>query len=308
MRIEGLTMPPLNTTLMGVVRGVLDFYGIEVSDACAFGMSGHAFLVNIHEVICPSGPYCWDYTGFQRLLRNLGLQMKDLGFYSPDSSQAERARVERELRELLDRRQPCSLLNLENQIITGYDDDGFFTVQPWAPKLDFPPARLSFGTWEDLGEEYHVTFFTFEKRMPADARPAIIESLEFAAGIYEDPSKYSMPDYGIGPDAYANWKAAVDEHGASHGNWWNAMVWSECRAMASEYLAEISRSFTEVSEPALELSSVYAEIADLLKRVSDREMPAGEKLPPLEQAESMEAEVVEAIAGLAETRRAAGAD
>ena len=48
MKIDNLTMPPLNTTLMGVVKGVLDCYEIEVSSARVFGVSAHAFLINIH--------------------------------------------------------------------------------------------------------------------------------------------------------------------------------------------------------------------------------------------------------------------
>ena len=308
MKIDNLTMPPLNTTLMGVVKGVLDYYGIEVSSARVFGVSGHAFLINIHKVLCPSGPYCWDTTGFLRLLRNLGLEMTDLGFFAPSSSHDERAAIEWKVRKLLDRGQPCSLLNLENQMIIGYDDDGFFTTQPWAPKVDFPPARLSFGTWEELGEEFRVSFFTFEKLPPADFRTAILESLDYALALHTNPVTVSVPEYGVGPDAYANWKAAVEEHGAGQGNWWNATVWSECRAMASEYFTEISRTFSDGSEPAAELSIVYAEIAGLLGRVSEKEIPAAAKIALLEQAESKEAEAEAAISGLASVLRATIAD
>ena len=48
----------------------------------------------------------------------------------------------------MDEDSPCSLLNMENQLITGYDDTGFDTAQPWCPhNKDFPPRRLSSGTW-----------------------------------------------------------------------------------------------------------------------------------------------------------------
>ena len=163
MKIDDLAMPPLNTTLMGVVKGVMDYYDIDAPTPMVFGISGHAFLINIHKQLCPSGPYCWKHTGFTPLVRNLGLQMTNLGFYSPQNSQDDRANVEKKLRKALDSKIPCSLLNLENQLITGYDADGFFTVQPWAPKVDFPPARLSFGTWQELGEGIHISFYTFEK-------------------------------------------------------------------------------------------------------------------------------------------------
>jgi hypothetical protein len=70
---------------------------------------------------------------------NLGLEMTDLGFFAPQSTPQDRAAVEQRVREALDAGIPCSLINLENQLITGYDHTGFFTAQPWAPKVDFPP-------------------------------------------------------------------------------------------------------------------------------------------------------------------------
>lgn len=33
MKIENMKMPPFNTAVMGVLRGVADYYGIKVSDA-----------------------------------------------------------------------------------------------------------------------------------------------------------------------------------------------------------------------------------------------------------------------------------
>ena len=57
--IPNLKMYPFETTLMGVLKGVADYFDIAVSDAWLFGGSGHAFLINIHEQLCPSGPYVW---------------------------------------------------------------------------------------------------------------------------------------------------------------------------------------------------------------------------------------------------------
>ena len=94
MKLENLSQGRLNTTMMGVVKAVLDFYHIDSSEAWAFGGSGHAFLINIHEQICPSGPYCWKYDVVQKLLRNLGLEMTDLGFFHQGSAPEERAAVE----------------------------------------------------------------------------------------------------------------------------------------------------------------------------------------------------------------------
>lgn len=123
--IPNLKMHPFETTLMGVLKGVADYFDIAVSDAWLFGGSGHAFLINIHEQLCPSGPYCWNYENFFKLVKNLGISIKDLGFFSAESTPNERRKTEEVLKRSIDNRIPCSLLNMENQMISGHDDTHF---------------------------------------------------------------------------------------------------------------------------------------------------------------------------------------
>ena len=303
MKLAHLAQPPFNTTRMGVVKGALDYYRTEVTAPTVFGASGHAFLINIHKELCPSGPYCWNAAAMVPLLRNIGVEMTDLGFFSPQSAPAERAGVEKKLRDALDHGIPCSLLNMGNQLITGYDDDGFQTVQAWAPKVDFPPARLSFGSWKELGKEIHVSFYTLQSVTPAERRKTVLDSLDYAVDLHTNPAKHSMKDYGIGPDAYSNWIGAAPKSGDSHGNWWNATVWSECRQMASRYFAEIQREFSAVAQSASELVAAYADIAGALGRLSDKKMPAAEKIALLAETRDKEAAAIRKVATVAASLR-----
>lgn len=303
MRIENLAVPPFNTTMMGVLKGVVDFHGIEASPATVFGGSGHAFLINIHEQLCPSGPYCWRRDLADPLIRNLGLEMADLGFYSPQNSAEDRAAVEKTLRDALDEGLPCSLCNMEHQIITGCDDDGLFTTQPW-PKMDFPPARLSFGSWKEFGDEFHVNFFVLRRLDPCDRKTAVLDSLDYAVDLHANPAEHCLERYGIGPRAYENWAGAVEEYGTSHGNWWNATVWSECRQMAAEYFGEIGSEFGHLAGPASELSEAYAAISESLGRLSDQEMAAREKVALLDETKQKEAAAIEMVSALAAALRA----
>ena len=304
MKIKNLTQPPFNTTLMGVVKGALNYYQIKLSDASVFGESGHAFLINIHTQICPSGPYCWKGEAAKRLIRNIGLQIDDLGFFSVQSSPKDRALVEEKLRAALDSGMACSLVNMENQLITGYNDTGFFTAQPWACNTKFPPDRLTYGSWAELGKEIHITFYTIAAVKPVDRGKAILDSLDYAVDLHTHPSRYCMDGYGIGPDAYTNWINAAAEFGASHGNWWNATVWSECRRMASAYLAEIGQAYACVAQPASELSVIYGGIADALGRLSDKAMDTKDKTKLLAETKQKEAEAINKVAALAAVLRA----
>ena len=53
-------------------------------------------------------------------------------------------------------------------------------MQPWAPKTNFPPARLSFGTWKEFGDKFHVNFYTVKKIKPCVRLIAIVDSLDYA--------------------------------------------------------------------------------------------------------------------------------
>jgi hypothetical protein len=295
MKMNRLAMPPFNTTLMGVVKGGTDYFGLNISAATVFGGSGHAFIINIHKDLGPSGPYCWNRTEFDRLLGNLGLRVKHLGFFAATSSPDDRAAIERRVREALDMGTPCALLNLENQLITGYDAEGFDTAQPWECAKDFPPARLSFGSWKELGDRVHVSFSTFEKVPPVNRRTVILESLEFALDVRKNPAQYAMEGYGFGADAYANWIAAAPKFGDSHGNWWNATVWSECREMASQYFGEIQREYAGAADFAGELADAYHDLAELLKQVSDKTMNSDAKVELLREAQQKEAAAASAL-------------
>ncbi|MHB1458225.1 MAG: hypothetical protein ACYC0V_15050, partial [Armatimonadota bacterium] len=194
--------------------------------------------------------------------------------------------------ENLDKGVPCSLMNMENQLITGYDDTGLITTQPW-PGMDFPPKHLTFGSWAEIIDDCHINFFTFNKVEPADMGKMGIDCIKYAVDLYRNPENHTSDDYGVGPRAYSNWIAAVKGgHGSSHGNWWNAMVWAECRGMASQYFDGFAVGVPEFATPLKELSADYAFIADVLGKVSDKEMVIEPKIDLLEKAASREAECI----------------
>jgi len=272
---------------MGVVKAVLDYYHLDSTEAWAFGGSGHAFLINIHDQLCPSGPYCWKYDGFQRL-------------FDKNSKPEERAAVEQKLKQSLDSGNPCSLTNMEHQVISGYDDKAFFTAQPWGDCCNgFPPATLTFGTWPEFKDEIHVNFFTFKKLAPADDATVVRDSLGYALDLFRHPEQHNFERYGIGLNAYDNWTSAVAAgHGSSHGNWWNATVWSECRAMASGYFTEVGGKLSKVAGQARELSTAYRGIADLLSRVSDKKMEPAGKTALLTELKEKEGQAVKQVESL----------
>lgn len=294
MQLNNLKQAPFNTTFMGALRGALDYYGSSVSDAVLYGASGHAFVLNIHRSLCPSGPYCWNRQPVEALLTNLGLRVEPLGFFHAGSGAAERDQAEKRLRESLAGAIPCLLVNMEFQLILGWDDTGFVTAQPW-PCLDFPPKHLVFGSWCELGNEIHMSLYVLHRTEPADLRQAVRDSLRYAADLWRNPEAHSGGDYGVGPKGYDHWLGAVRAgHGSSHGAWWNGTVWTECRARAADYLGEIAGLLPSEADGRA-LSEDYARIAALLGQCADKEVDPQAKAKLLTEAAELEAACVARI-------------
>ena len=302
MQVAGLEQPPYDTSLMGVVKGGLDHYGLGHTAAEAFVVSGHAFVINIHEELCPSGPYVWNYETFMRLVRNLGLDMEPLGTLLAATSTAdEKADLEGKVKSAMDEGAVCSLLNLDNQLLLGYDDEGLIAAQPWSAVVDSTPGRLTFGTWQEYAAGPPVTFFKFTEAPPSSKTP-VHEALDFAVEVWENSDRYVEEHYGLGAAAYANWLGAIDAgHGDEHGNWWNAVVWAECRERAGDYFQSVAAAEFPGAidrQRARLLAIDYRALSRLLYRASDKTAPVEQKHLLVTKARDLESRCVERIAEL----------
>jgi hypothetical protein len=218
--------------------------------------------------------------------------MQDLGFLDAGSNAEQRSVLEDAVRRNLDQGIPCSLCNTDHQLLAGYDEKGLIGLQPWPGSCPgYPPGRLSFGSWEELGSEIHASFFAFARCEP---RPddLVTDGLATGLDMYANPSKRSEIPYRSGLGAFDQWIAAVEKgHGSSHGNWWCGTVWSECRRMASAWMSEIaSGSGKERFDYALDLSRIYSAVSANLLRASGKALDPGYKIELLREARGLEEE------------------
>ena len=124
---------------------------------------------------------------------------------------------------------------------------------------------------------------------PAATEVAVRESLVCAIDMLARPGLYTDEPYGVGLRAYDKWIGAVESgHGAEHGNWWNATVWAECRARASDYFREIGLARVELAESTTHLADAYQEIANNLGRASNKELGDADKIDLLKATAATE--------------------
>ena len=279
--VEGLVQPSFDTSLLGVVKGAMSHLGVACTGAEAFFLSGHAFVINIHDELCPSGPYVWNWDGFFALLPNAGIRMTHLASLMPGAGVSERAQAEAKVREAMAEGAVCSLVNLDHQLILGHDEQGFLLAQPWSPNVDSTPARLTYGTWAECETGPPVTFFRLDACDVPSEQP-LEDALAYAIDLWEHPERHTNEPYAVSDGAYEKWLAALDGGPSDeHGNWWNAVVWAECRQHAAEQFAAIAQTSTDeapISPASAEwLAGKYRELERHLRAASEREAPAADK-------------------------------
>ena len=245
--LDNLRWKPLWTSHIGCLKGCLDFLNLDVSEAWLYGGTGHVFIMNIHSVVCPSGPTAWKFDIIYKLCRNLGFIVESIDAWKehPDfKEKQEGAWIN--TRKTIDEGLPCYGWEFdipEFYVVYGYDDVGYYYSGAGCDdgKGPFP--------WEKLGMS-DIGFLAMYRVKPgqkADDRTVVREALEFAVEFAEKPENWVLPDYRSGSAAYDAWIKAI-EIGDAHawGMAYNSAVWAECRKFAVEFLEEAKARLDQV--------------------------------------------------------------
>lgn len=236
---------------MGCLQGCLKYLHSDISPAWLYGVSGHAFGLNIHKQLCPSGPHVWSGWGsLQGREGLLGLKIERVGpWYKGHDDQyaAHKQLAWDRTRKAIDAGTPCVGYDLgwgEFYIVNGYDDTGyyFWNTNMGALKQAGPVA------WDKYGDAGVVNMIALQyltvtkptATLPEVVKAALQWAVDFGArGDGNDPAR--QPDYASGLAAYDQWIKALDDPECWKGNggpMYNAEVWRECRRNAVAFLKE----------------------------------------------------------------------
>ena len=124
--LERLNWEPMWVAHLGCMKGCADYLGLKIPKAWLFGGTGHAFVINIHESLCPSGPTNWNTEMLFKLSRNLGIRISRVTGYKEDPDFEEKRWEAFDLvKEYIDSGLPCYSWELEipeYYVIKGYTD------------------------------------------------------------------------------------------------------------------------------------------------------------------------------------------
>ncbi|MBN2379580.1 hypothetical protein JXM67_07240 [candidate division WOR-3 bacterium] len=277
VKLENLSWKPMWTTHAACIKGCLDYLEMDVSDAWLFGASGHAFVINIHEQLCPSGPTAWNTSPTFELGSNVGYETEGI-FAESSNPDFEKKQSEAwdMVRKAIDEGFPGYgwELNIpEYYVINGYDEEGYYYSGPIMQGYKMPLP------WKELGtmEVPMIEVYVVKPGEPRDDRTTVKEALEFALEISESPEEWIFEDYSAGPEAFDLWIAALETDTllenpeCVHGFKYNAQVWTECRMYAVEFLKQAKERLADPGLDPLfdEAIDHYDRVARSLYRVTE---------------------------------------
>lgn len=299
-RLEGLEWKPAWISHMGCHHGCIDYLGLDISRPWIFGGTGHAFALNIHEELCPSGPTAWKSEVVDHLAANIGYLVEGVtGHASQRDFEAKQKIAWALVTGCIDTNVPCygwELAIPEWYVITGYDDDGYYFSGPGADEARMPLRA------EDLART-EIGWLSVQCVLPCRPSPddeIVVEALGFA--LDNAAGKHLLEHYAAGPAALELWADSVEDGRASRfGAGYNGECWRECREMAPKFLREAKRRIGREEALFDEAIEHYSAVANALGRVVER-IPF--RMPETPDAESETVRDPECAAILREAKTA----
>jgi hypothetical protein len=235
-KLENLKWVPRWVSHLGCIKGCLDYLGLDVSDAWLFGATGHAFVINVHEVVCPSGPTAWNTEMLFKLGKNIGYEIDGVfGMKSADDFAEKQKLAWEHAKSAIDQGLPCYGWELdipEYYVVYGYDDAGYYFSGPGCDEGKGPKP------WQEL-EIGIIEMYSVRVGQAADDVQTVKEALAFALEHATGPARWIFHKYKAGLDGYNAWIRALEGGTADgFGMAYNTAVWTECRGYAVLFLQE----------------------------------------------------------------------
>jgi hypothetical protein len=267
--LQNLRWQPHWVSHLGCLEGCARYLGLDITPGWLYGGTGHAFIINMHEVVCPSGPTAWVTRSMLALGHNLGY-VPESYFATADFDDMESARQQawKVIRRALDNGYPCygwELVIPEYYVIYGYDADGYYCRGP-LHEDGYGPVP-----WQDLGRSDIGLIEMVQVREGEATVPeqVVSEAITFALQHAQSPSKWILPRYRAGLEGFDLWIEAVETGRAMrNGMAYNAAVWDECREMAVAFLQEAAQRMDgSLADPCKEAERYYRMVAVQLGEV-----------------------------------------
>jgi len=145
---KAISIQPMWTSYMQCLKAINDYLEMGHDAAWIFGTTGHAFIMNIHPELCPSGPTAFSQKPINALTANLGFDLFGTVFDKSDSDFKIKQKEAWNMTKLtIDNDMPSFgwELNIpEYYIIYGYDKENYLFYD-----LNGKPLKRNGIRWEN---------------------------------------------------------------------------------------------------------------------------------------------------------------
>jgi hypothetical protein len=274
--LDGYNFKSLWTTHIGCIKGAVDYLDLGISLPWIFGGTGHAFVMNIHEELCPSGPTAWRFQMLFELAPNLGYKTDGLVAFRNEKGSVEWEDAPEaawdHIRKSIDANIPVYAWEMkipEFYCVHGYDDVGYYYNGCLAEDGEGPKP------WGELGQTQigYIEVCSVHPVKPAPPEKAVKVAFEKVLWFAKNPEGFVFPKYASGLKAYDYWMKFLDgtveyQEGHAHGIGYNAEVWTECRRFAVDFLYEAKDKVGQHADLFDEAIGHYTEVRENLNCIA----------------------------------------
>lgn len=271
-------------SIMGCTKACSDYLGYEYSLDWISGVTGFAFLMNMHPVVCPSGPTAFDNGFLKRNAKALGLDFEVIDFSKGEGDLAAKQREAFvKVKQALVENHPVFGWELgipEYYLIAGTDENAY-------QYFDFD-GSIKHCPWDSIAtsEIGMAEFCILKREKPLEPVEQAKAAFKFLDRYAADPASYALEGYTMGNPAYDMWiKALSDGKADPWGLGYNSRVWAEARSHALGFIGQLKTLLEDEAEISLldsaasDFKIVADDLAQLCKLYS---------FPPQEQDQTPE--------------------
>ena len=274
--------PPASwASYVGATSSVLKSRKLKCDNADVAGMSGYAFMVNVHPELCPSGPTAFDWEMLVEGTVALGL---DVQLVTAPRQAEDDARLAAELFEKvkaeIDAGRCCVVWGAtcapEFAVVYGYQGNCYLvrsyrTVRRGCTRVLGPGEALEDPVpFDRLEAPGCFGVFLFGETVKRDVTRADRGAITRAVQLLRDRHPCYDPTYRHGAGAFKVWAEALEKPPGKvsiFGNAYNAVVYQELQACASVFCGRLAKRYPFASRPLDKAATDLATSWQNLERV-----------------------------------------
>ncbi|MFW9820650.1 MAG: winged helix-turn-helix domain-containing protein [Candidatus Thorarchaeota archaeon] len=253
------------------LHGCIEYLGVDISKPWLFGITGHAFIINIKDHICPSGPTAWKNDMIIDCAKNIGIKIDNYCAETCYPDYEEKLKNGWEfIKSSINQKNPCYGWQIgeikEFYIIYGYDNVGYYY------KGYFQEGGAGPRPWKDIGKMFIRLYSVKKANTQIDHSTQVKIALQMVLKHSRNPKDWIYkPDYTSGLEGFDRWIKWVDSGKAEQfGHAYNSRVWAECRQEAVNFLQEAKSRLNNKLKPYLDKTiKKYETVAKNLTKIAD---------------------------------------